>query len=73
MIMPRREQPPPHSFPAGSVRLVPGLFCGFDVNTGIPAARYREQVMGESHEATEADESKDPSLDLRPSVHLAEG
>ena len=33
---------------------------------GIPAARYREQVMSESHEATEAGDSKDPSSDLYP-------
>ena len=50
--------------------LVPGLFCGFDVYSGImggiPAARYREQVMSESHEATEAGDSKDPSSDLYP-------
>ena len=36
---------------------------------GIPAARYHERVMDESHEATKAGEFKDHSLDLRPSVH----
>ena len=57
--MPRRELPPPHSvtqqglcpvFLDYSVDL-------FDVYSGImgdiTAARYREGVMGESHEATE--------------------
>ena len=35
-------------YTAGSVPLVPGLFCGFDIYSGImediPAARYRERV-----------------------------
>ena len=43
-----------------------GLFCGFDKYSGtmgdIPAARYRERVMGESNETIQ-----------RPSAHLAEG
>ena len=37
----------------------------------IPTARYRERVIGESHEATEAGDSKDPLHPL-PSVHVAE-
>ena len=37
-----------------------------------PAARYRERVMGESHEATETGESIEPWV-LVPSVRLAEG
>ena len=38
----------------------------------IPAARYRERVIGESQEATDAGDSKGP-LDPLPSVHVAEG
>ena len=38
----------------------------------IPAARYRGRVIGESHEATEAGDSKDP-LHPVPSAHVAEG
>ena len=37
----------------------------------MPAARYRERVIGESQEATEAGDSKEP-LDPLPSVHVAE-
>ena len=37
----------------------------------MPAVKYRERVIDESQEATEADDSKDP-LDLLPSVHIAE-
>ena len=64
--MPRGDLPPPHSLTAGSVPLVPRLFCGFDVYSGImgdiPAARFRERLMRESHEAPEAGEYKDHSL-----------
>ena len=81
--MPRRKLLPPQSFTAQQ-GLCPlcldypvDLIGGFDVYSGImrdiPAARYRERVMTESHEATEAGKSKDPSLDFRLSVHLAEG
>ena len=56
-------------------RVFPGLFKGLGVYSwivsGIPATRYRERVTGESHEATEAGDSKDP-LHLLPSVHVAE-
>ena len=69
--MPGREIPPPHYFTAGSVPLVIGLFCGSGVYSGImgdiPAARYREQVIGESHGATQPGDPKDP-LHLLPSV-----
>ena len=57
--MPRRELPPPQFFTAGSVPCVPLDYSIdlFDVYSGImgdiPAARYRERVMGESHEVTE--------------------
>ena len=37
----------------------------------MPAARYRERVIGESQEATEVGDSKEP-LDPHPSVHVAE-
>ena len=71
--MPRRGLSPPYSLTARSVALAPGLFCGIDAYSGImggiPAARYHERVMGELHEATKAGDSKDLSLDLRPSVH----
>ena len=56
--------------------MFPGLFKGLGVCSwivgDIPAARYRERVIGESHEATEAGDSKDP-LNPLPSVHVAEG
>ena len=57
-------------------KVFPGLFKGLGVCSwimgDIPTARYCEQVIGESHEATEAGDSKDP-LHLLPSVHVAEG
>ena len=60
-----------------SLPLVPGLFCGISVRSvimgDIPAAQYCEQAMDESHETTETAKSEDPSLDLRLSVHLANG
>ena len=57
-------------------RVFHGLFkelgvCSWIVGD-ISAARYRERVIGESHEATEAGDSKD-SLHPLPSVHVAEG
>ena len=72
--MPTKEPPPPHFFDAGSMSLAPELFkgvCSWIVGD-IPAARYREWVIGESQEATEAGDSNDP-LDPLPSVHVAEG
>ena len=70
-----KEPPPPHSFDAGSMSLVPGLLKGLGVCSCIvgdmPAARYRERVIGESQEAIEAGDSKD-HLDPLPSVHVAE-
>ena len=63
--MPTKEPPSPHSFDAGSMSLVPGLFEGLGVCSwivgDIPAARYRERVIGESQEAAEAGDSKDPT------------